>query len=282
MSTIVLRCSFCRKSFSRDLQRINEGRRFGWKTYCSLKCLGLSRRTAKKYTCSRPGCRNTFIRTPSCSIRSKCYYCSLRCAALVNNLKYPKRRGIVKVCAYCGKNFTGNQKYCSRLCKDRGETIPSGEILKYIREFVLENGRIPFKREFKHAKAARLRFRTWNKAIEAAGFSPNPVMFAKKHIALDGHRCDSLAEMIIDNYLFRRKIKHEKNYPYPGNKGFTVDFKAGDNWIEFFGLRGELKRYDLLARRKLYLAKKYNLNLLSLYPKDLFPKGKLQEILNRI
>lgn len=160
--------------------------------------------------------------------------------------------------------------------------------IKYLREmlineiitFVKKYKRIPLKREIPHYSAIRRRFGTWNNAIIAAGFEPNPVMFAKKYIANDGHRCDSLAEKIIDDYLFRRKIQHEINVPYPGHKGFTADFKIGDKWVEFFGLAGELKRYDQLKRRKMRLIKKYHLNLISLYPKDLFPVGKLQNILN--
>ena len=61
--------------------------------------------------------------------------------------------------------------------------------------------------------------------------------------------------------------------------GFTVDFLVGKIWIEFFGLSGELKRYDQLKRSKIRLAKKFNLELLELYPRDLFPKGRLNEIL---
>lgn len=123
---------------------------------------------------------------------------------------------------------------------------------------------------------ARDIFGTWNKAIEAAGFDPNPVMFAKKYVARDGDICDSLAERIIDDYLSRRNIKHVRNYPYPGNGGFTVDFKIGDIWIEFFGLSGQLKRYDFLKRKKIKLAKDVGINLIKIYPKDLFPVGKLE------
>ena len=52
----------------------------------------------------------------------------------------------------------------------------------------------------------------------------------------------------------------------------TVDFKVVDFWIEFFGLDGNLKKYDLLKDKKLKLAKKYNLNVLAIYPKDLQSK----------
>jgi hypothetical protein len=139
---------------------------------------------------------------------------------------------------------------------------------------VSKNDRIPYKYEIPHYHAFRSRFGTWNKAIVAAGFKPNPVMFAKKYIAKDGDKCDSLVEKIIDDYLSRRKIKHMRSFPYPGNEGFTVDFKVGDYWIEFFGLSGGLKRYDELKVRKLRLAKRHKLNIISIYPKDIFPLSK--------
>ena len=96
-------------------------------------------------------------------------------------------------------------------------------------------------------------------------------MFAKKYIAKDGDKCDSLSEKIIDDWLNARKIKHIRNFSYPGNEGFTVDFKVGDFWIEFFGLSGGLRRYDDLKKRKLKLAKRYKLKIIEIYPKDIFP-----------
>lgn len=155
-----------------------------------------------------------------------------------------------------------------------GSVIPESELLDKIKKFVKKNGRIPYKWEIGHYSAMRGRFGTWNKAIEAAGFKPNPVMFAKKYIAKDGDKCDSLAEKIIDDYLSKRNIKHTRNFPYPGSEGFTVDFKVGDFWIEFFGLSGGLKRYDELKERKLKLAKKYKLKIVEIYPKDVFSLSK--------
>ena len=63
------------------------------------------------------------------------------------------------------------------------------------------NKRIPVKKEMYDAYGkARDVFGTWNKAIEIAGYEPNPVMFAKRCVARDGHQCDSLAEKIIDEW----------------------------------------------------------------------------------
>lgn len=274
MPASVQKCTFCRKSFFRDLNRVNENKKLGWRIFCSNKCLGLSRRRRKELVCAREGCGKCFARTPGDSSKSKAFYCSHRCAAIVDNKIHPRNPGVLKICAYCHKNFKSREKYCSRKCKDLGETISDADLISQMKGFVKKNGRIPFKQEFIHSHAARLRFGTWNRAIEAAGFRPNPVMFAKKYIAKDGDKCDSLAEKIIDDYLSREKIKHIKNFPYPGNKGFTVDFKVGDFWIEFFGLSGGLKRYDELKERKLGLAKRHRLKIIEIYPEDIFPLSK--------
>lgn len=204
-------------------------------------------------------------------------YCSMTCAAIVNNTKYPKRPGLVKQCAYCGKNFVSRKKYCSRPCKDKGTQINKETLLKQIRAFFKKEGRIPLKREFRSYRAVRGRFGTWNNAIKEAGFKPNPVMFADKFVSKDGHKCDSLAERIIDDWFYSRKTKHERSFPYPGGQGLKVDFKIGSFWVEFFGLSGEHKRYDQLKRKKIRLAKKLDLNLVKIYPNDLFPKSKLSD-----
>jgi hypothetical protein len=120
---------------------------------------------------------------------------------------------------------------------------------------------------------------TWNNAILAAGFIPNPVRFAKKIISGDGHRCDSLAEKIIDDWLYARNIQHERNIPY-GKDNMTADFKVNGFLIEFLGLQGQLKRYDVLLKRKRKIWKEKQLKVIEVYPKDLFPKNRLAQVLN--
>lgn len=127
-------------------------------------------------------------------------------------------------------------------------------------------------------KTARELFGSWNKTIEAAGFKPNPVMFSNKYIAKDGHKCDSLAEKIIDDWLYSRNIQHQRNIPYPGSR-YTTDFFIKNSLVEFFGLNGELAEYDRNTKIKERLAKKHKFNLIKIYPKDLFPKNRLLEII---
>lgn len=114
-----------------------------------------------------------------------------------------------------------------------------------------------------------------------AGFEPNPVMFAKKHIANDGHKCDSLAEKIIDDWLYARRIPHEINVPYNKNN-MTADFRVNGILIEFLGLHGKLHSYDRLVKVKKKLWKENRLEVIEIYPHHLFPKNKLYKVLQRI
>ncbi len=127
---------------------------------------------------------------------------------------------------------------------------------------------------------ARDVFTTWNKAIEAAGFEPNPVMFSKKYVAKDGHKCDSLAEKIIDEWFYSKGIPHERSVPYPEFNKMTCDFVTNNFYIEFFGLEGQHKEYTRLANKKRALSKKYKIKLIALRPTDIFPKNKLDQVLS--
>jgi len=114
-----------------------------------------------------------------------------------------------------------------------------------------------------------------------AGYNPNPVMFAKKYLANDGHQCDSLAEKIIDDWLYARRIPHEIHVPYQRNN-MTADFRVNGIFIEFFGLRGELRSYDRLVKVKKLMWKENKLEVIQIYPHHLFPKNKLDKVLKWI
>lgn len=92
--------------------------------------------------------------------------------------------------------------------------------------------------------------------------------------------CDSFSEMIIDNWLYIRRIFHERNIPY-GEHNMTADFKVKETFIEFIGLR-EIKNYDINLERKGLFWKENKLKVITIYPKDLYPENKLAEILSFI
>lgn len=272
-----VKCFWCGTSHLKDIRHINENKKLGHKFYCSPKCQILTKSKKVELTCDNPNCHNKFKRKPKDVSPNN--YCSRSCSVTVNNKKFPKRVAMVRNCSYCDKRLSNYRKYCSIECKSNALTLAEDKVIERIRRFYIEHGRIPVKREvWGIYKPARKYFATWNNAIKAAGFKPNPVIFADKCIANDGHICDSVAEKIIDDYLSENGIVHERHYPYPGGI-YTADFKIGNIVIEYFGLAGEHKRYDELRTIKQNLVRRYKLQMLEIYPQDLYPKNNLENIL---
>jgi len=212
MTSVKITCSNCEKIYLRELGRANEAKKFHWKQYCSLKCQKTAKNKQITLHCSNPLCRKTIKRDKKEIPASGMSFCSRSCSAIVNNSRFPKRKPFIKKCQFCGKDFYSltRRKYCSVKCYPRRQVFPKEKIIEEIQQFYNQQGRIPFKKEYFHWKAARMRFGTWNKAITASGFAPNPVLFANKHTAKDSHICDSLSEKIIDDWLFAKKVIHEK------------------------------------------------------------------------
>lgn len=280
-------CSYCGKIYLRSPNRIHEAIKFGWRQYCSLECLKKPREKSKIFKCTNSYCGKSVKRSPGEIESSGKVFCSNSCAAKINNrtrdLKKPKKYCVNES---CGKEINRSNKYCSSRCQWIVNSVTNEEykeiIIDRIKEFYKTNGRIPFKQEMWGIhKQARKIFGTWNKAIIAADFKPNPVKFANKYIAKDGHKCDSMAEKIIDDWLYERKIKHETKIPYNYHR-MTADFKIGNTYIEFFGLQGEVKSYDRLVKEKEVLWREKDLKVIKIYPNDLFPTNKLDQIFAKI
>jgi len=276
-----LKCASCGSSVYRTRRRINEARKFGWLTYCSYKCQAKKHDKRRLVKCSNPKCRKKFLRALREIKRFKNSYCSHSCVAIVINSKFPKRKRVFikNKCGYCKNDFYKKGKYCSVKCKHKGQVIGKWEILKEIADFYKTKGRVPFKRELRY-NTARREFGSWNNAVQAAGLTPNPVMFAKKHTAKDGHKCDSLTEKIIDDWFTEKNIPHGRNSSYPENPKFTCDFMVRKYFIEFFGLENEHKRYTEVVREKRRLLRKHKINLIEIKPTDIFPKNQLDNKLS--
>ena len=279
-------CSHCGNKFSRYRGRVNEAVKFGWKQYCSNKCQYEARLTGANYICQT--CDKTIWRTPkeTRTNKTKRFFCTTSCAAIYNNRirseTIPK-----KFCKICNKQIPRSQIYCSYTCANypRKRTIESlqKEVLSKIRKFYNLNKRIPVKKEMYDAyKKSRRAFGAWNKAVKAAGYEPNPVMFAKRYVARDGHQCDSFAEKIIDEWLYSKNIPHERSVPYPEEHRLTCDFVINKIFVEFFGLEGAVRNYDRLVALKRELSKKHKLKLIEIKPIHLFPKNKLDDILGSL
>ena len=87
-------------------------------------------------------------------------------------------------------------------------------------------------------------------------------------LAEDGHDCLSLAEKNIDDWMHRHGIKHEKEPRYPGEGNFRGDWKSGEYFIEYWGLKGQ-EDYDNKILIKREIAKKYKISLIEIAYEDL-------------
>ncbi|MEK7645567.1 MAG: hypothetical protein AAB374_00415 [Patescibacteria group bacterium] len=216
---------------------------------------------------------------------SKHNYCSGSCAAIVNNQRYPKYPA--KKCrnTACGKMHRRvGSPYCSIECGKKGRfKYTESEIVEIIKAFYKESGRAPAKREMRDivGKCAHM-FGSWNNAVVAAGLEPHRSddhrMYRRTRTkARDGHVCDSVSEATIDNWLTKNKISHERNAEYPNSKHKADWVVLGDVFIEYFGLAKDSPRYDRAIKKKREICKAYNIKLMEIYPKDLYPVQSLKE-----
>ena len=114
-------------------------------------------------------------------------------------------------------------------------------------------------------------------ALFATGcLGPEPVVktgMGYRAVAHDGHVCSSLAEKLIDDWLHRNGIPHEKEPAYPeavrtlcgGN--VRADWRIGDTYVEFFGLQTKTA-YARKTEAKLAACLASGVHVLALYPGD--------------
>jgi len=287
MSLVKVKCAFCGKKFFREKGRFNEAKKFGWNQYCSKKCQFKNK--TKKRVLSCENCGKSFERTPS-GISSR-NYCSRSCAAIINNRNYQKRKAKKLKCKNCGEKFkkwgAGNKKYCSLACRNAAERYNPEKLLEIIKEVASKINRTPARRELYGGvdKACIKFFGSWNKAIESAGLTPNRShddrMYKRSNAkALDGHLCDSISELLIDNWLYQNNIPHERNAQYPGTHhkaDWQIISKSQKIFIEYFGLANDSPRYDRAVKEKKELCRKHKIKLIEIYHWDLYPKRKFEE-----
>jgi hypothetical protein len=86
---------------------------------------------------------------------------------------------------------------------------------------------------------------SWLKILQMADVIDNKGVrgvYGTRVIAKDGHECNSIAELEIDNWLFQHGISHEKEpfYPYDEelnpNTKYRGDLNIGNTLIVFGGL----------------------------------------------
>ncbi len=284
--SIKVKCAFCGKEFFRRKGQFNEAKKFSWKQYCSWKCLSKDKLKRQILFCEN--CGKRFERTP-CGISSH-NYCSQSCAAIMNNKKYPKtRKAILKTCTECNKKYkksTNNIKYCSLSCRRKAEQRTPEELIRIIKKTAKKLKRVPARREIDEIHdSCRKIFGSWNNAVLAAGLQPNRShenRMYKRIItkAKDGHPCDSFSEAIIDDWLDKNNIPHERDASYP-NTYHKADWAVliGNKkiFVEYFGLANDSPRYDRAIKEKKRLCHKNKISLIAIYPKDLYPKEFLEK-----
>ena len=288
MSLVKVKCAFCGKEFFRKKGQFNEAKKFGWKHYCSLECLSKSRTKKQVLVCEN--CGKSFLRQPS--DLSPHNYCSHSCAMIVNNKRYTRRRlkPVLKTCVRCGKQFkksTGNKKYCSMKCRVEAERryFPE-QLIGIIKLTAQELKRVPAKRELKEiANICTKIFGSWNNAVLAAGLQPNRSdsqrMYKRTNtVALDGHLCDSISEVLIDNWFTKNKIFHKRNVLYPKTNykaDWVVLIRNKKIFVEYFGLANDSPRYDRTIKEKKEFCHENKISLIAIYPQDLYPKEFLED-----
>lgn len=134
-------------------------------------------------------------------------------------------------------------------------------------------------------------FGSFNQALKELGIPTRKASgyFSEPKEAKDKHLCDSIAESIIDDWLFEHDIPHQIHVEYPRDNEFNTGFnnimkcdfyiQHSNTYIEFFGMsnikskkqryRSILKRYRDTMTRKMALCNKHSLTLLLIYPDDL-------------
>ena len=263
----------------------------GWKSYCSKRCQYKSLLSGKVLLCSNPDCGKKFYRWRNQIAKVQKSYCSRSCAVLVNNRVNPKRTKEWHQCAnkLCNRQTAIYHTYCSKRCLYLARTAyTSDELIRKLKDIFQTLGRTPAKREMQSiADMCARAFGSWNNALLAAGLAPHRShserMYKRKNtVALDGHKCDSISEALVDNWLTKRKIPHERNIPYPGT-GHKADWSIGEKmFVEYFGLANDSPRYDRSIREKRKMCRIHDIRLIEIYARDLYPIMRLENKLSTI
>ena len=186
----------------------------------------------------------------------------------------------------CGQNLNslenlklGLTREVQRRSAESRKKYSKEKLVKIIQDFVKREGRIPTKNEFANNSfypdyvTFRDYFGTWNNAIIAAGYEPNERWFCPRNLtAKDGHKCNSFSEIIIDDWLLKNRVFHQREVVYP-EKRYRCDFVISGAFVEFFGLTnasGISSDYNEIIKKKRRICRKYRIKLIELYEKDLY------------
>lgn len=309
-NVVVVQCEYCHKSIERTRNKYNNTKRRKGKFFCSAACFGHFRNRKVKLTCAQCGKRYIRKRSEQGGVNT---FCSRSCRAIYNNhrrdmtairksISVASRKRFFKihgrnyyrlvVCPICGKSFKATPKSttCSRACNItyRYGKAPAtaDEVLAAIIAYYKCQHVNPLCRNMPNRiqHGARRYYGSWNKAIVRAGLLPNKEwVIMRKQLCEDGHIADSNSEAVVDNWLYNHGVNHERRKRYPDSRR-NCDFYLPDYdvWVEYFGLIDGHKAYNKSIQCKRRLARKYKLNLVEVYPDDLYPENNLDLILSLV
>lgn len=128
-------------------------------------------------------------------------------------------------------------------------------------------------------------FGDWLGAVVATGYlGPSGIRkteYGYKVHALDGHVCNSLAEKVVDDWLFKNGVEHVKEPTYPVEARELLGSKVRADWqleneiyVEYFGLQ-DRKDYAEKTSAKMAACRVLGISLIALFPGDEFRLGKI-------
>lgn len=131
-------------------------------------------------------------------------------------------------------------------------------------------------------------FGTYRKAVTRVNLPINAKLYGNCEVkyATNGEPCFSTSELVITEYLISHGLSYIKEPYYKdyindercGIKRF--DWKVGNYFIEYFGMCG-IPSYDKKTKEKIKICQDNNINLIEIYPDDMFDLDeKLSILLN--
>lgn len=146
--------------------------------------------------------------------------------------------------------------------------VSDEELVAEMQRFWEVNGRSPTTRDkLRYGWATfQVRFGGWNNALTKAGLPLNENIFGVKTRGKDGVLYDSISESLVADWLYENGVEYEPHVPY--FQKLIADFKAGDYYIEFFGL-SKIPEYAAKMRIKRKLCERRGYRLIEVYEEDL-------------
>lgn len=211
--------------------------------------------------CDRPAGQ---FRTPICA--ETLAYCH-RCLAAANkglssnNLKHATARGILAVRALADHEFGGAAFVEAQLATVHGDPARPVDARDIDRSMLL---RIAITR----------RQLPWTHVLIDAGLAEDGVRLSRGTAlkAIDGHRCSSMLEKVIDDFLHQHGIDHTREPLYPFDENHNPNTRLRADWllsdgtfVEMWGMPDDPGYADKM-RKKIELAARHKLRLVGITP----------------